>query len=384
MRLQVLARVSVLWLAAGLLVNAVHAADPNQIPAPPALNAKAYLLVDHQSGRILASHNENERLDPASITKLMTAYAVFRSIRDERIGLEDPVLIGEAAWRTGGSRSFVDLGDRVPLSVLLQGMIIQSGNDASVALAEHVSGSESAFADLMNLYAKELGMTDTSYRNSTGLPDPEHYTTAADILKVANAIIREFPEYYRWYSQKDFTWNSITQSNRNGLLWRDTTVDGMKTGFTETAGYCLVSSALRDEMRLVAVVLGTDSPRARESESQTLLNYGYRFYETKLLLPAGKALSEARVWKGDQDTAGIGVNHDIWVTVPRGTGDGLKPVFTLPAQLIAPLDPTIELGRVRVSLADQTIAEAGLYPVAAVAEGSLWQQTRDSVLLWFE
>lgn len=384
MRLQVLARVSVLWLAAGLLVNAVHAADPNQIPAPPALNAKAYLLVDHQSGRILASHNENERLDPASITKLMTAYAVFRSIRDERIGLEDPVLIGEAAWRTGGSRSFVDLGDRVPLSVLLQGMIIQSGNDASVALAEHVSGSESAFADLMNLYAKELGMTDTSYRNSTGLPDPEHYTTAADILKVANAIIREFPEYYRWYSQKDFTWNSITQSNRNGLLWRDTTVDGMKTGFTETAGYCLVSSALRDEMRLVAVVLGTDSPRARESESQTLLNYGYRFYETKLLLPAGKALSEARVWKGDQDTAGIGVNHDIWVTVPRGTGDGLKPVFTLPAQLIAPLDPTIELGRVRVSLADQTIAEAGLYPVTAVAEGSLWQQTRDSVLLWFE
>ncbi|TFG86527.1 MAG: D-alanyl-D-alanine carboxypeptidase, partial [Chromatiales bacterium] len=230
MRLQVLARVSVLWLAAGLLVNAVHAADPNQIPAPPALNAKAYLLVDHQSGRILASHNENERLDPASITKLMTAYAVFRSIRDERIGLEDPVLIGEAAWRTGGSRSFVDLGDRVPLSVLLQGMIIQSGNDASVALAEHVSGSESAFADLMNLYAKELGMTDTSYRNSTGLPDPEHYTTAADILKIANAIIREFPEYYRWYSQKDFTWNSITQSNRNGLLWRDTTVDGMKTG----------------------------------------------------------------------------------------------------------------------------------------------------------
>jgi D-alanyl-D-alanine carboxypeptidase (penicillin-binding protein 5/6) len=340
--------------------------------------------VDHQSGRILASHNENERLDPASITKLMTAYAVFRSIRDERIGLEDPVLIGEAAWRTGGSRSFVDLGDRVPLSVLLQGMIIQSGNDASVALAEHVSGSESAFADLMNLYTKELGMTDTNYRNSTGLPDPEHYTTAADILKVANAIIREFPEYYRWYSQKDFTWNSITQSNRNGLLWRDTTVDGMKTGFTETAGYCLVSSALRDEMRLVAVVLGTDSPRARESESQTLLNYGYRFYETKLLLPAGKALSEARVWKGDQDTAGIGVNHDIWVTVPRGTGDGLKPVFTLPAQLIAPLDPTVELGRVRVSLADQTIAEAGLYPVAAVAEGSLWQQTRDSVLLWFE
>lgn len=378
---KLLSRVVVGWLATTLLANA---ADPNQVPAPPALNAKAYLLVDHQSGRTLASLNENQRLDPASITKLMTAYAVFRSIRDKRIGLNDQVVIGETAWRTGGSRSFVDLGDRVPLSVLLQGMIIQSGNDASVALAEHVSGSEPAFADLMNQYAKELGMTSTSYRNSTGLPDPGHYTTATDILKVANAIIREFPDYYRWYSQKDFTWNGITQSNRNGLLWRDTTVDGMKTGFTENAGYCLVSSALRDGMRIVSVVLGTDSPRARESESQTLLNYGFRFYETKLLLPAGKALSEARVWKGDQELAGIGVNRDIWVTVPRGTADALKPTFTLPAQLIAPLDPSIALGKVRVTLADQTIAEAGLYPVTPVAEGSLWQQTRDSVLLWFE
>ncbi|MDH4022590.1 MAG: D-alanyl-D-alanine carboxypeptidase [Gammaproteobacteria bacterium] len=383
MKLKVLTRLSTGLLAA-VLVSVGHAADPTPIPAPPALKARAYLLMDHQSGRVLASQNENERLDPASITKLMTAYAVFRSIEDKRIGLEDPVLISEQAWRTGGSRSFVDLGDRVPLSVLLKGMIIQSGNDASVALAEHVSGSESAFADLMNVYARELGMTDTNYRNATGLPDPEHYTTASDILKIANAIIREFPDYYRWYSQKDFTWNSITQSNRNGLLWRDTTVDGMKTGFTETAGYCLVSSALRDGMRLVSVVLGTDSPSARESESQTLLNYGYRFYETKLLLPAGKALSEARVWKGDQDLAGIGVNHDIWVTVPRGSGDGLKPVFTLPAQLIAPLDPSVELGKVRISLADETIAEAGLYPITAVAEGSLWQQTRDSVLLWFE
>jgi D-alanyl-D-alanine carboxypeptidase (penicillin-binding protein 5/6) len=384
MRPKVLAQMLVGSLAAALLANAALAADPSQVPAPPALTAKAYLLQDHQSGRILASLNEDERLDPASITKLMTAYAVFRSIRDKRIGLEDPVVISETAWRTGGSRSFVDLGARVPLSVLLQGMIIQSGNDASVALAEHVSGSESAFADLMNQYAKELGMTNTSYRNSTGLPDPEHYTTAKDILKVADAIIREFPEYYRWYSQKEFAWNSITQSNRNGLLWRDSTVDGMKTGFTETAGYCLVSSALRDGMRLVAVVLGTDSPRARESESQTLLNYGYRFYETKLLLPAGKALSEARVWKGEQELAGIGVNQDIWVTVPRGSGDALKPTFTLPAQLIAPLDPGVQLGKVRVMLANQTIAEAGLYPVTAVAEGSLWQQARDSVLLWFE
>ncbi len=372
------------WLAVGLLATAAGAADPNQIPAPPALTARAYLLVDHNSGRTLAGLNENQKLDPASITKLMTAYAVFRSVRDKRIGIEDPVVISETAWRTGGSRSFVDLGDRVPLSVLLQGMIIQSGNDASVALAEHVSGSESAFADLMNQYAKELGMRDTSYRNATGLPDPEHYTTASDILKVANAIIGEFPEYYRWYSQKEFSWNGITQSNRNGLLWRDSTVDGMKTGFTDTAGYCLVSSALRDGMRLVAVVLGTDSPSGRERESQTLLNYGYRFYETRLLLPAGKALSETRVWKGEEQLAGIGVKRDVWVTVPRGTASLLKPTFTLPAQVLAPLDPSVELGKVRVSLADRTVAEAGLYPVKAVATGSLWQQARDSVLLWFE
>ena len=372
------------WLAIGLVANAAGATDPNQIPAPPALTARAYLLVDHNSGRALASLNENQKLDPASLTKLMTAYAVFRSIRDKRIGIEDPVVISETAWRTGGSRSFVDLGDRVPLSILLQGMIIQSGNDASVALAEHVAGSESAFADLMNQYAKELGMRATNYRNATGLPDPEHYTTASDILKVANAIISEFPEYYRWYSRKEFSWNGITQSNRNGLLWRDSTVDGMKTGFTDTAGYCLVSSALRDGMRLVAVVLGTDSPSGRERESQTLLNYGYRFYETRLLLPAGKALSETRVWKGEEQLAGIGVNRNIWVTVPRGTANQLKPTFTLPAQLLAPLDPTIEVGKVRVSLADRTVAEAGLYPVKAVAKGSLWQQARDSVLLWFE
>jgi D-alanyl-D-alanine carboxypeptidase (penicillin-binding protein 5/6) len=333
---------------------------------------------------MLAASNENQRLDPASITKLMTAYAVFRSIKDKRIRLEDPVLISESAWRTGGSRSFVDLGDRVPLSVLLQGMIIQSGNDASVALAEHAAGSEAAFAELMNQYARELGMKDTSYRNATGLPDPDHYTTASDILRLANAIIREFPEYYRWYSQKEFTWNGITQSNRNGLLWRDSTVDGMKTGFTETAGYCLVSSASRDGMRLVAVVLGTDSPAARERESYTLLNYGYRFFETRKLLEAGKPLQEARVWKAETELVGVGVRRNVWVTFPRGKGEQLKSTVTLPPRLLAPLDAGKELGKVRVTLGNRTVAEAGVFPLKPVAEGSLWQQGRDSVLLWFE
>lgn len=374
---------SLLWLTA-LSTGIAHGADGLQIPAPPALSAKAYMLVDHTSGQKLAGLKENERLDPASITKLMTAYAVFRNIKSKRIGLEDPVTISETAWRTGGSRSFIDLGSQVPVSVLLQGMIIQSGNDASVALAEHVAGSESAFADLMNQYAKELGMKDSSYRNATGLPDPEHYTTAADIIKLANAIIREFPEYYRWYSQKEYSWNGITQSNRNGLLWRDSTVDGMKTGHTETAGYCLVSSALRDGMRLVAVVLGTDSPAARERDSQILLNYGYRFWETKRILVAGQSLNQSRVWKGESELVDIGVNRDVWATLPRGSAEQLSSKLSLPTQLIAPLDPATALGTVSLSLNNKPVAEAKLYPLKAVPAGSLWQQGRDTVLLWLE
>jgi D-alanyl-D-alanine carboxypeptidase (penicillin-binding protein 5/6) len=367
-----------------LLTTGTLAAAPPQVPAPPAVGAKAYIVADHRSGKVIASLRENERLDPASITKLMTAYVVFRAIRDQRIGLDDPVTISETAWRTGGSRSFIDLGSQVPVSVLLQGMIIQSGNDASVALAEHVAGSESAFADLMNQYAKELGMTGSSYRNATGLPDPEHYTTAADILKVANAIISEFPEFYKWYSQKEYSWNGITQSNRNGLLWRDSTVDGMKTGFTETAGYCLVASALRDNMRLVSVVLGTESPSAREKDSQTLLNYGFRFYQTTPVLTAGKPLVEARVWKAGVDLASLGARDDVWVTIPRGAVDQLKTVPSVPPRLIAPLEPGQAVGQVEVRLEDQVVAKAPLYPLAAVAEGSLWQQARDTVLLWLE
>jgi D-alanyl-D-alanine carboxypeptidase (penicillin-binding protein 5/6) len=375
--------VGLLWLT-GLTATLSQGAESLQIPAPPAISAKAWMLTDQASGQTLASLNENERLDPASITKLMTAYAVFRSIKSKRIGLQDPVTISETAWRTGGSRSFIDLGSQVPVSVLLQGVIVQSGNDASVALAEHVAGSESAFADLMNQYARELGMKDTSYRNATGLPDPEHYTTAADIIKMASAIISEFPEYYHWYSQKEFSWNGITQSNRNGLLWRDSTVDGMKTGHTDAAGYCLVSSALRDGMRLIVVVLGTDSPTARERDSQTLLNYGYRFWETKRVLTAGQSLRESRVWKGESELVNIGVNQDVWATLPRGSAEQLNSTLTLPAQLVAPLDAGVALGKVRLSLGDKQISEANLYPLKPVPTGSLWQQGRDTVLLWLE
>ena len=354
------------------------------VPPPPDLGARAYVLVDHQSRQPLASKNSDERLDPASITKLMTAYATFRALAEGQIGLGDPVLVSEKAWRTGGSRTFIEVGTQVSVEDLLQGMIVQSGNDASVALAEHVGGTEETFAELMNQYARELGMANTQYRNSTGLPDPEHYTTAADIALLANAIIADFPQYYRWYSQREFTYNGITQHNRNALLFRDPSVDGMKTGYTENAGYCLVTSAERDGMRLVSVVLGADSPNARARESQALLNYGFRFYETRLVYAAGAPVTETKVWKGASERADLGVASDVYITVPRGSADNIAAEFEVPAQLVAPVDSGVELGRIRLNLADETVAEATLVTLAAVAEGSVWQRARDSVLLWFE
>lgn len=370
------------------LAGVAGAADFD-VPPPPAIGAGAYILVDHESGRVLASLNADQRMEPASITKLMTAYVVFRAIREQRIGLNDLVPISETAWRSGGAKSggsttFLDVGSRVPVETLLQGMIIQSGNDASVALAEHVSGTEEAFAGLMNRYAKDLGLAASNFRNSTGLPDPEHYTTAADIARLGSAIVREFPEYYRWYSEKQFTYNGITQGNRNGLLFRDPTVDGMKTGYTESAGYCLVTSALRDGMRLVSVVLKTESPRARERASEALLAYGFRFYETRPLFAAGKPVQNVRVWKGEADNVDLGVARSLAVTLPRGAGDSLATQLELPPQVVAPLSPEVEVGRIRVVLGNETVAEASLVPLASVPEGSLWQQARDAVLLWFE
>jgi D-alanyl-D-alanine carboxypeptidase (penicillin-binding protein 5/6) len=377
-----------LTLALACLAFAARAASFD-VPPPPPVNAGAYILIDHASGRVLAGLKADERMEPASITKLMTAYVVFRSIREKRIGLNDLVPISETAWRSGGATSggsttFLDVGSRVPVETLLKGMIIQSGNDASVALAEYVSGTEEAFGQLMNQYAKELGLKSSNFRNATGLPDPQHYTTAHDIARLGSAIVREFPEYYRWYSEKQFTYNGITQGNRNGLLFRDPTVDGMKTGYTESAGYCLVTSALRDGMRLISVVLKTDSPRGRERASETLLAYGFRFYETKPLFAAGKSVQNVRVWKGAADSVDLGVASSLAVTLPRGAGDGLATQIDVPPQLVAPLATGTQVGRVRVVLGQQTIAEAPLVPLVAVAEGSLWQQARDSVLLWFE
>lgn len=357
-----------------------------QISAPtqPALNAKGYLLLDFRSGKTLASKNADERLEPASITKLMTAYAVFRAIKSGQISMTDEVLVSEKAWKTPGSRMFIEVNTRVPVELLLPGMIVQSGNDASVALAEHVAGTEETFAEVMNQLAAELGMTNTNYRNSTGLPSEDHYTSATDIGKLAAALVHEFPDYYKWYSQREFTYNGITQGNRNALLWRDETVDGMKTGYTENAGYCLVSSAEREGMRLISVVLGTKSPAARANESQALLNYGFRFYESSLLWEKGEVVTDARVWKGDRESTSLIVKDAVYITIPRGSQDQIETSIVLPDQLVAPLDTDKAVGQVRAVVGTETVAEQNIYSAEAIPEGSLLQTTWDEILLWFE
>ncbi|MCP4001037.1 MAG: D-alanyl-D-alanine carboxypeptidase [Gammaproteobacteria bacterium] len=353
-------------------------------PSPPKLDAKGYLLIDFKSGQTLGSMNQDERLDPASITKLMTAYAVFRAIKSGQIGIDDEVQVSEKAWRTPGSRMFIEVGTRVPVELLLPGMIIQSGNDASVALAEHVAGTEETFAEVMNQLAAELGMTNTHYVNSTGLPAKNHYTSATDIAILATALIHEFPDYYRWYSQKQFSYNGISQGNRNTLLWRDESVDGMKTGYTESAGYCLVSSAKRNGMRLIAVVLGTKSPAARASESQALLNYGFRFYDTQLLWEQGEIIGSTRIWKGTEENIDLLIKDSVYVTIAKGTGDQLETTIEIPDQLMAPIQKAIPVGLATASLAGETVATADLYSSIDVPEGSLMQTSWDEVLLWFE
>ncbi len=353
-------------------------------PAPPALQAKGYLLMDFDSGRVLASKNPDERLEPASITKLMTAYAVFRAIKSGQINITEEVLVSEKAWRTPGSRMFIEVDTRIPVELLLPGMIIQSGNDASVALAEHVAGTEASFAEIMNNLAAELGMTNTHYVNSTGLPAENHYTSATDISILASTLIREFPDYYRWYSQKQFSYNGISQGNRNALLWRDASVDGMKTGYTESAGYCLVSSAKRDGMRLISVVLGTKSPAARANESQALLNYGYRFYETQLLWEKGEIIAHARVWKGADENIDLIVNDSVYVTIPKGTANQLETRIEIPDQVIAPVSQKTPIARATTIVDGETVAAVDLYSAITVPEGSFMQTTWDEVLLWFE
>jgi D-alanyl-D-alanine carboxypeptidase (penicillin-binding protein 5/6) len=367
--------ITLLWLP-------LQAAVP--IPAPPEVAASGYILVDFHSGKVLAERGADQRLEPASLTKIMTAYTVFRELNEGNVHLEDNVLISEKAWRTEGSRMFIEVGKRVKVEDLLKGMIIQSGNDACVALAEHIAGSEATFAELMNSHASRLGMTHTHFVNSTGLPHEDHYTTPADIAKAASATIREFPEYYHWYQDKSFIFNNIEQHNRNKLLWRDESVDGMKTGHTEAAGYCLVASALREGMRLVSVVMGTDGEEARAKASQSLLNYGFRFYETHQLYAAGEVLNRARIWKGEREKLPLGLAQDLNVTIPRHQYQKLEAQLEVAPKIMAPVSQGQVLGQVHVTFEGESVLSVDLIALKGVADGNFWQQIKDSALLWLE
>lgn len=377
-------RSSPLFPALLLLVFTSLEAAPLPVPKPPATGAKAYILQDFDSQRVVAEKDSSQSIEPASITKLMTAYAVFTELKNGNITLEDKVTISEKAWRTPGSRMFVEVGKQVSVKDLLKGMIIQSGNDATVAMAEYIAGSEDTFAALMNRHAEELGMTGSHFVNSTGLPGAEHYMSARDIALLAARLIREFPEYYQWYSQKEFTYNDITQYNRNKLLWRDESVDGVKTGHTDSAGYCLVTSAKQEDMRLISVVLGTNSENARAEASQALLNYGFRFFETHKLYDGGNQLATSRVWKGDTKSVSLGTGSALYATIPRGQYKSLDASMTIDSRITAPVAEGKPLGMVHVKLGDTVIAEQELVALQAVNEGSFWQRIMDEALLYFE
>ncbi len=373
-------------IAAAILLAPGLAAQtqPIPVPDPPNVRADSYILLDQHSGKLLAERNPDQRRDPASLTKLVTAYVVFQELRAGNIDMEDEVVISERAWRAPGSRMFIEVGNRVRVEDLVRGMIIQSGNDASIALAEHVAGSEETFAQVMNQYARQLGMENTNYLNATGLPDPDHYSTARDTARLARALIRDFPDRYGFYSERSFTWNGIEQYNRNALLGRNPAVDGLKTGYTQAAGYCLASSAKQDGMRLISVVMGASSPEARIDHSQALLSYGFRFYRTHRLYTAGEALTRARVWKGTDDTVALGLQRDLYVTIPERQYDSLDASLSVDNMLTAPITAGSEVGEVSVTLQGEALAELPLVTLGEIAEGSWWDQMVDEVLLLFE
>jgi D-alanyl-D-alanine carboxypeptidase (penicillin-binding protein 5/6) len=367
-----------------LLASATAFAQAQPVPAPPVIGATSYLMIDATSGHELASLQPDTPVPPASLTKLMTTYVVLHAVADGQITLEDEVTVSEKAWRMQGSRMFIEVGSRVRVRDLLLGVIVQSGNDASVALAEYVAGSEEVFAQMMNQYAQALGMNSTHFVNATGWPDDEHYSSARDLAILARALIQEFPEHYAWHAIKEFQWGDITQPNRNRLLWRDDSVDGLKTGHTNAAGYCLVASAKRGDMRVIAVVLGMSSDKARVDGTQALINYGFRFFETHLLYKAGEEITRTRVWKSANESSPLGVMEDLYITVPRGTYDSLESVHNMPAIIEAPVATGQPLGEIRVSLNGEELLLEQLRALEDNPNGSFWQRTVDSVMLWLE
>ena len=358
-----------------------HAAS--LVPPPPQINAKSYLLIDQQSGHALATYNADMRVEPASLTKLLTAYVVMHEINKGAIKMEDPVRISEKAWRMQGSKMFIEVNKHIPLKDLMVGMIVQSGNDATIALAEHTAGSEDSFAALMNQYAHQLGMKNSHFMNSTGWPDPQHYSTATDLATLTRALISEFPEHYSLYKIKEYTYNNIWQYNRNPLLKLDNDVDGVKTGHTDSAGFCLIGSALKNNMRLIAVVLGTSSEKARETASMALLNFGFRFYETVPVHTASNPVTNPDVFKGEKHSVALGLKQNLYITIPRGTREQVHTSINVNSSIIAPIIKGKQYGQMEVKVNNQSIIQP-LIALEEVKEGGLWRRTVDSVKLWFE
>jgi serine-type D-Ala-D-Ala carboxypeptidase (penicillin-binding protein 5/6) len=372
----------VLLFAFTLLLAATARAE--LAPQPPAIAARAWLLLDYGSGQILAADKPDERIEPASLTKLMTAYLTFSALRQKTLALHQTVPVSVAAWKTSGSRTFIQPDLPVTVDELIHGMIIQSGNDACVALAEAIAGSEAVFAQMMNREAQRLGLKNTHYVNSTGLTDPQHYTTARDLSLLAAALIRDFPEYYPIYSQKSYTYNKIAQPNRNRLLWADPTVDGVKTGHTDAAGYCLIASAKRGQGRLVSVVLGTASEAVRAQESLKLLNYGFQFYDTVVLNRKNEAIRSVRVWKGGQDMVKVTLGSDLVVSVPKGQAQKLKTEVAIREPLLAPLAVGSPVGTLKLALDGKAVGEYPLLALEAVPAAGFFGRAWDTVRLWFK
>lgn len=372
-------------LAMALLVTAQLAAEDlaaGPVPAPR-LASKSHYLIDFTTKKVLSASGADVQLPPASLTKLMTAYVVFGALQSGRIRLDDRAHVSTKAWRTGGTRMFIEVNSDVALEDLLRGLLIQSGNDAAVALAEHVAGSVDAFVTEMNAAARKLGMQNTAFRNPHGLPTRGHYTTARDLAVLAKAIIDEFPDFYSLYAEREFSYNGIAQHNRNALLWRDPSVDGMKTGYTASAGYCLVTSAKRGGMRLIAVVLGAPTPRVRNDGAQKLLEYGFANFETHKLYSAGQELDNARVWGGEAEFVHLGLTEDIYVTIPRGGYPKLAASMDVLAQLAAPLSRGTKVGEVKISFDGAPLAKSPLVVLTNVLDGGVWARVRDELeLIW--
>ncbi len=381
-------KIKLIFLSFSLLITALASAQvppPPGMPTPdpPQLGASSYILMDFNSGHVLIEHEADARVEMASITKLMTSYVVFQELSSGDVLLDEVVNISENAWRTIGSRMFLEPNMQVTVEELLKGLIIQSGNDASVALAEHLAGTESSFANVMNFYAQQLGMEHTNFVNSTGLSDDNNYSTARDIAMLSIAIIRDFPEYYRWYSEKEYSFNNIRQHNRNNLLWRDPAVDGLKTGYTRAAGYCLASSAKREGMRLISVVMGSFSEQSRASESQSMLNYGFRFFETIQLYRAGQELATGEVWKGKADQVALGLAQDMFITIPKGRYEQLDARIEMQPELKAPLEAGQQVGRIRIHLGEQIVTSRDLVTLNSVAPAGFFGRSWDGLRLWF-